>query len=146
MLPDPIEVASRDELEGHQLARLKSMLAEVLAGNAFYRVKYSGFQAEDLRSLAGLAQLPLTTKAEIAADQLEHPPFGTNLTYGPERYTRWFKTSGTTGKPINWLETNESIAWNARNWLTDLRAVGVTPADRLYFAFTFGPFLAFWGA
>src|SRR6185436_5797835 len=30
------------------------------------------------------------------------------------------------------------------NWTTILRVSGVTPADTIFFAFSFGPFLGFW--
>jgi phenylacetate-CoA ligase len=32
------------------------------------------------------------------------------------------------------------------NWLRIYRAAGVAPGQRVYFAFSFGPFLGFWTA
>jgi phenylacetate-CoA ligase len=45
-----------------------------------------------------------------------------------------------------WLDTAQSWEWLLGNWRTIYRAVGVTAADRVYFAFSFGPFLGFWTA
>jgi phenylacetate-CoA ligase len=90
------------------------------------------------------ARFPLTTKAELVADQAAHPPFGTNLTFPPQRYTRSHQTSGTGGVPLRWLDTPESWSWMVGSWQTILRAAGVTERDHLFFAFSFGPFIGFW--
>ncbi len=57
---------------------------------------------------------------------------------------RLHQTSGTTGTPIRWLDTQASWEWAARCWSVVLRAAGVTPADRVFFPFSFGPFIGFW--
>jgi phenylacetate-CoA ligase len=90
--------------------------------------------------------LPFTTKAELVADQERHPPYGTLLTYEPSRYTRLHQTSGTKGAPLRWLDTPESWQWMLGCWRKIYDVVGVTAADRLLFAFSFGPFLGFWTA
>ncbi len=79
-------------------------------------------------------------------DQLDRPPFGTNLTYSVERYTRYSQTSGTSGVPLRWLDTNEGWSWMVANWERVLNSSGVTRADRIFFAVSFGPFLGFWTA
>ena len=88
--------------------------------------------------------MPFTFKREIAADQLRHPPFGSNLTYPPEQYTRFSQTSGTTGTPLRWLDTPESWEWMLDCWARVYRAAGAGPHDRVFFPFSFGPFLGFW--
>jgi phenylacetate-CoA ligase len=98
----------------------------------------------DLASWADFARLPRLTKAEVAADQAAHPPFGTNLTHPLERYVRVFQTSGTTGPPIRWLETEASWTWWARCWAFVFRGAGLGPRDRLFFPFSFGLFVGFW--
>ena len=91
-----------------------------------------------------LARLPFTTRAELSADQVAHPPYGTNLTYPPECYTRIHQTSGTTGQRLRWLDTAESWDWWGRCWAQVYRAAGVGDRDRIFFAFSFGPFIGFW--
>jgi phenylacetate-CoA ligase len=57
---------------------------------------------------------------------------------------RIHQTSGTTGKPIYWLDTEESWQWWSGCWKTIFEAAGVRPDDRIFFAFSFGPFIGFW--
>jgi phenylacetate-CoA ligase len=135
--------SSVDELRALQLARLRAGATQVLATNAFWR--------ERLNSLGGwddFERLPLTTKSELLADQAAHPPFGTNLTFPVDRYVRLHQTSGSSGdQPLRWLDTADSWDWWLRIWTDHVyRAAGVTAADRVFFAFSFGPFIGFWSA
>ena len=130
--------------EQRQLDRLRYMMRTVLATSSFYRRKLPGLDPDRLTSTAELQALPFTTKAELVQDQLEHPPFGSNLTEPLERYIRVHQTSGTTGKPMYWLDTEESWNWWANCWKTVFEAADVGPRDRIYFAFSFGPFIGFW--
>jgi phenylacetate-CoA ligase len=43
-----------------------------------------------------------------------------------------------------WLDTKESWNWWASCWKLVFEAAGVTSRDRVYFAFSFGPFIGFW--
>ena len=108
------------------------------------RLTAAGVAPEDIRSIADLRRLPFTSKAELAADQVAHPPFGSNLTYPVERYSRLHQTSGTTGSPLRWLDTPESWDWLMQCWRQLFDMMGLRPADRLFFPFSFGPFLGFW--
>lgn len=143
---DHLDRAALTEL---QRQRLCALLREVLPANRFYARKLAaaGLTADTVRDLADLRRLPFTTKAELVADQAEHPPYGTVLTYPVERYRRLNQTSGTTsGRPLRWLDTPESWIWLLDNWDTMFRVIGLRPGDRLFFAFSFGPFLGFWTA
>ena len=135
------ETWSDDERRAHQRVRLDAMLREILATNAFYRRKLGAHV-----SLDHWEALPFTTKSELSADQAEHPPYGTALTYPLQRYVRQHQTSGTTGKPLRILDTAESWRWWQEQWHRVYRASGVTAADRVFFAFSFGPFVGFWSA
>ena len=53
-------------------------------------------------------------------------------------------TSGTAGVPLRWLDTEESWQWMLGNWERILRVAQVKAADRVFFAFSFGPFIGFW--
>jgi len=144
-----IETASREDIAAHQLSRLRILLKELLASNPFYgpRLRAAGFaDARLLHSLEDLRFLPLTRKNQLVEDQETHPPFGTNLTFPLEQYTHLHQTSGTMGTPLRWLDTSESWDWWARCWAAVYYAAGVTTADRIFFAFSFGPFIGFWAA
>ena len=135
---------SRKSLERQQLKKLRRLLQSVLPANKFYQTKFSACQIADLDSLDKIRQWPCTTKSELVDDQALHPPFGTNLTFPLERYVRVHQTSGTTGKPLYWLDTEESWDWWAECWKVIFLAAGVRTDDRIFFAFSFGPFIGFW--
>ena len=126
-----------------QLEKLQSGLKDVLRTNAFWRERL-----HDVRGWDDFERLPLTTKSELVADQESQPPFGTNLTYPLDRYVRLHQTSGSSGDaPLRWLDTAESWEWWLRIWAEHVyRSAGVTDADRVFFAFSFGPFVGFWSA
>ncbi|MCE2402274.1 phenylacetate--CoA ligase family protein [Candidatus Poribacteria bacterium] len=132
-----------------QLHRLREMLAPALETNAFYKKKLieAGIaHPNDIQTLSDYQQLPFTTKDELSADQVSHPPYGTNLTFPLEQYTCLHQTSGTTGSPLRWLDTRESWDWWGKCWRDIYTAAGVTSSDRLMMAFSFGPFIGFWSA
>jgi phenylacetate-CoA ligase len=137
---------SRAEIESQQLELLRGLVTELIPGNKFYTRKLeSAGVGFDVASLADFsARFPLTTKAELVADQQMQPPYGTNLTYPLNCYTRYHQTSGTSGMPLRWLDTNESWAAMTESWAEVFRAAGVMAGDRVMFAFSFGPFLGFW--
>jgi phenylacetate-CoA ligase len=135
---------NRRSVEAVQLKKLRQALHVILASNEFYRKKVSTRGLSEIDSLEELQRLPFTTKSELVEDQEGHPPFGTDLTFPPEKYIRIHQTSGTTGKPMYWLDTEESWDWWAECWKTIFQAAGVRPGDRIYFAFSFGPFIGFW--
>jgi phenylacetate-CoA ligase len=142
-----LETLSRDALRAHQWQRLRAVADAALAGNPFLRRKWSAAGLASAADLAGwddFGRLPFTEKAEFVADQAAHPCFGTNLTYPLERYVRVHQTSGTTGTPVRWLETQESWDWWARCWGFVLAGAGVTAADRVFVPFSFGLFIGFW--
>lgn len=140
------EHPDRAAIEAAQLEALRELVAELIPANRFYTHKLQGAGVGfDIASLADFAsRFPLTTKAELVADQQANPPYGKNLTYPLNRYTRFHQTSGTSGHPMRWLDTPES--WDAmiESWSEVFRAAGVQAGDRVMFAFSFGPFLGFW--
>ena len=100
----------------------------------------------DVSSLADYRRLPFTTKEELSLDQARHPPYGTNLTYPSERYVRLHQTSGTTGRRLRWLDTQADWDWFTGCWMEVYRGAGVRTSDRIFFAFSFAPFIGFWTA
>ena len=126
-----------------QLERLRDSIDTVLHRNRFYQARLHPVATWD-----DYEGLPLTTKDEITADQEANPPYGTNLTFPIERYSRLHQTSGTSGtRPLRWLDTPESWDWWTRIWAEHIYpSAGVRSGDRVFFAFSFGPFIGFWTA
>ena len=123
------------------------MLGTVVPANPFWsgKLKDAGVDPTSIRSLADLSRLPLTSKQEMAADQVAFPPYGRNLTFGSAEYSRLHQTSGTTtGQPLRWLDTSDSWNWMLDCWSTIYRLMNLRRDDRLCFPFSFGPFLGCW--
>ena len=142
------ECDDRDTIASRQIRRLEQLLSSIDGRNAFYarKLNAAGVRTARLRCLDDLASLPVTTKGELVADQEAHSPWGTALCEPLERYTRYTQTSSTTGHPLRWLDTNESWQWMLECWKAVYRAARVGAGDRIFFAFSFGPFLGFWTA
>ncbi|MGY8655888.1 MAG: phenylacetate--CoA ligase family protein [Verrucomicrobiia bacterium] len=137
----------RSAIDAHQLDELRKLLASLIPDNAFYAQKLADAGVgPELASLQEyFAKVPYTLKSELIADHQAHPHFGSNLTFPFESYSRFSQTSGTSsGQPLPWLDTAESWQWMVDSWKEVFRAAGVTAEDRIYFAFSFGPFIGFW--
>ena len=138
------------DISADSLPKLMEILRAIHRADGFYARKYRAAGVDPLRvhSSADFAKLPFTTKAEIAADQTDHPPYGSNLILPRRDYSRVHQTSGTsTGRPLRWLDTPLSWRWILDCWSQGFRGcIGLTPHDRVFFPFSFGPFLGFWAA
>ena len=142
-VPEGATPSGRAALEAEQLALLRSLLKEIIPANAFYTTKLRN--CGEITSLQDFTRhVPFTTKTELTEDQKAHPPYGSNHTFSLERYTRFSQTSGSSAAPLRWLDTPESWEWMLGNWKTIYRAAGARSGDRVFFAFSFGPFLGFW--
>lgn len=133
------------------LTSLRRLLNSIVdSRNPFYAQKLgeAGFTVFDELTLDEFRhRCPFTTKHEIAADHHANPPFGTNLGKPVGMYSRVCKTSGTTGERIMWPDTQSG--WDAmlEVWQKIYHSAGINPGvDRIYFAFSFGPFIGFWTA
>jgi phenylacetate-CoA ligase len=146
MMHDLPPLTDRDHLRDHQTRRLRDLLVALDGTNPFWtgRLREAGVRAADITSLDVLRRLPPVAKGDLVADQDAHPPYGTNLTAPVGRYSRLHQTSGTTGRPLRWLDTPASWMWVLDCWEQLWRIAGLTSADRLFFPFSFGPFLGFW--
>ncbi|MBQ16487.1 MAG: CoF synthetase [Planctomycetaceae bacterium] len=147
------EDRTRDQVEASQVELLRGLISDLWEQNPFWRAKLSnaGWDKskaliESLDNVASLSQLPLCTKQELVDDQDRQQPYGTNLSSPINAYTRLHQTSGTTGRPLRWLDTAESWGRLLKSWEQIFRISGVLPEDRFCFPFSFGPFIGFWSA
>jgi phenylacetate-CoA ligase len=145
----PRDDLGRAELLAAQAQRLARLLREVVPHNPFYSRKFTAAGLDPPRLDPGRdwPRVPVTTRAELLDDQAAHPPYGTFHSLPLTQYRRLHQTSGTsTGRPLRWLDTAESWEWMLDNWAALFRMAGVRPEDRLFFPFSFGPFIGFWTA
>lgn len=142
-----IETLDETGLRELQSEKLRRLMKEVSA-NEFYREKLraANVDFDEIKSVDDLRAMPFTTKPELVEEQLSHPPYGRLLTYPLSRYLYFHQTSGTTGRPLKCLDTQESWQWWERCWGYVYRGAGVTQDDTVFCAFSFGPYLSHWAA
>jgi phenylacetate-CoA ligase len=140
---DPIERASRDELQALQLERLRWSLRHAYDNVAHYRQAFdeAGVHPDDLKSLADLARFPFTEKKTLR----DHYPFGL-FAVPRERIVRVHASSGTTGKPTVVGYTQHDIDTWANLVARSIRAAGGRPGDMVHVAYGYGLFTGGLGA
>jgi phenylacetate-CoA ligase len=140
---DPIERASRDELQAVQLERLKWTLKHAYDKVPHYRQAFdeAGVHPDDLKTLADLARFPFTHKKTLR----ENYPFGL-FAVPRERVVRVHASSGTTGKPTVVGYTQNDIDTWANLVARSIRAAGGRPGDMVHVAYGYGLFTGGLGA
>ncbi len=138
-------MSSREAIEQRQLEQINQLLQVIHQEKNAFQLERAPKSVDSLQAFR--ETVPFTSKAELVADREQYPPFGSNLTFPLERYTRYCQTSGTHGEPMPWLDTKESWDSMLQCWSQVHHAAGlINPDERLFFAFSFGPFLGFWTA
>lgn len=141
-------MADRSRTETTQLKLLQSLIGELVAGNEFYRSRLedAGIDAS-IGSLSEFTEkMPFTTKMDLVWDREEFAPYGSNLTYPIEDYSRFCQSSGTTRGPLPSLDTPASWSAMLDCWDRVFDAAEISTREVIFFAFSFGPFLGFWTA
>lgn len=140
---DGAERLSRAEIEELQLERLQWTVSHAYENVPLYTAKFdaAGVHPRDIRSLADVARLPFTTKADLR----ETYPFGM-FAVPRERVARIHASSGTTGRPTVVGYT----AGDLENWATlvarSLRASGIRAGMKVHNAYGYGLFTGGLGA
>ena len=98
-----------------------------------------------LDDLAQLSQFPFTVKHDLI-NESDPAGFAKNLTFAPDAYIRFHRTSGTSGRPMVVLDTQNDWNWWMEAWQYVLDSADLTSDDRVLMAFSFGPFIGFWSA
>ena len=131
------KVDFRKSIEADQVDRLRPLLTKLKSSNRFYSLKLgeTNFSFDTLTLRVFRSEMPFTFKNELIEDQRNNPPFGSNLTFPLEEYTRFNQTSSTTGQPMTWLDTPETWNWMLDNWDRVYSAANVSVDDRIFFAF-----------
>lgn len=140
---EPIETASRDELQALQLKRLKWSLRHAYDNVPHYReaFKDAGVHPDDLRELSDLARFPFTSKQDLR----DHYPFGLNAV-PMEQVVRIHASSGTTGKPTVVTYTQNDVDTWATVVARSIRASGGRAGDIVHVAYGYGLFTGGLGA
>jgi phenylacetate-CoA ligase len=140
---EPIERASRDEMQAIQLERLRWSLGHAYRNVPHYKRAFdrAGARPEDLRSLADLAKFPFTTKTDLR----DNYPFGM-FAVPRQQVSRIHASSGTTGKPTVVGYTAKDIDTWATVMARSIRAAGGRAGDIVHVAYGYGLFTGGLGA
>ena len=134
---DPIEIASRDEIQALQLERLKWSVRHAYDNVPFYKNSFdaAGVHPDDIKELSDLAKFPFTVKTDLR----DNYPFGM-FAVPQDQVKRIHASSGTTGQPTVVGYTENDL----KNWgnvvARSLRAAGMCPGDMLHNAYGYGLF------
>jgi phenylacetate-CoA ligase len=140
---EPIERASRDELQALQLQRMQWSLRHAYDNVPHYRAAFeqAGVHPDDLKTLADLARFPFTTKQDLR----ENYPFGL-FAVPQDRVVRVHASSGTTGKPTVVGYTQGDIDTWANVVARSIRAAGGRRGDMVHISYGYGLFTGGLGA
>lgn len=134
---DPIEIASRDEIEALQIDRLKWSLSHAYQNVPHYKAAFdaAGVHPDDVKTLGDLANFPFTNKQDLRNNY----PFDM-FAVPRNQVKRIHASSGTTGQPTVVGYTENDLA----NWgsvvARSLRAAGLKQGDLLHNAYGYGLF------
>ena len=134
---EPMETASRKEIERIQLERLQTTVNRMYKNVEFYRkrMQEKGIVPEDIRTLSDLSLLPFMSKVDLR----DNYPFGTFAVPRSE-IVRLHASSGTTGKPIVAGYTQNDLRMWAECVARGLCAAGVSREDTVQVAYGYGLF------
>jgi len=116
--------------------------------SAFYRARWSaaGLEPEDVRSLADFEAVPTISKADLRADQSEHPPFGSYLCVDAADVKRIHGTSGTSGRPTAFAWTRRDMDAIAEAHARIMWSFGLRPHDCVFVGSILSLYVGSWGA
>ncbi|MFQ5844909.1 MAG: phenylacetate--CoA ligase family protein [Planctomycetota bacterium] len=143
------ETMPREDLDRLKLLKLRAHCRWAVERGPFFRRKYerAGFAPGGLETLDDLRRIPLMTRAEWMECQAEKPLFGDLIANPEESAIRYHLTSGTSGRqPLRVLDGVKDWEWITEAWCYGFWGFGVRPRDTVFFAFSYGSFIGFWGA
>ena len=140
---EPIEMASKDELQALQLLRMQWSLRHAYDNVPHYRAAFdaAGVHPSDLKTLTDLAKFPFTGKKDLRANY----PFGM-FAVPIDQVARVHASSGTTGQPTVVGYTQNDIDTWANVVARSIRAAGGRRGDMVHVAYGYGLFTGGLGA
>jgi len=152
-----LRMLSRSELRTLQLEKLRVLVSRIKPENNFYKNLWRAIGSDEI-DWEWFEKLPMITKDDLVNKSGESQSdservkqhnvwsLGHHHTFATHCYSRAHRTSGTHGQPMVILDTKEDWQWWLDTWQFVLDAAEVNAADRVFLAFSFGPFIGFWSA
>ncbi len=140
---DPIEIASRDEIQSLQLSRMHWSLCHAYDNVGMYKKRFdeAGVHPNDLKTLSDISKFPFTHKTDLR----DHYPFGL-FAVPREQILRIHASSGTTGKATVVGYTKNDVNMWANLVARSMRASGTRPGDLVNIVYGYGLFTGGLGA
>lgn len=134
---EPIETASRDEIEALQLTRLKWSLTHAYENVSYFKAAFAAASVHPsgIRTLADIQRFPFTQKSALR----DNYPFGM-FAVPRTQIARLHASSGTTGKPTVVGYTAHDLDIWAGLMARSMRACGTKPGDVVHLAYGYGLF------
>ena len=143
------ETLPKDQLKALQLVKLQRSVQRAWETSPFHRRLYesAGVHPDQIATLDDIRRLPFMTREDWMDCQAEMPLFGDLVTRPRDEAIRYHLTSGTSGRqPLRVLDSRKDWSWIAEQWCYGFWAFGIRPTDTVFFAFSYGSFIGFWGA
>lgn len=143
------ETLPKDQLRRLQTHKLQQLVARAFADSPYHRRLYeaAGVTPDKIRSLDDIRRLPFMTREAWLDNQADKPLFGDLCTRHQDDAVRYHLTSGTSGRqPLRVLDSRKDWSWIGDMWCYGFWGFGVRPTDTVFFAFSYGSFIGFWGA
>jgi phenylacetate-CoA ligase len=143
------ETLPKDQLRALQTLKLRKLVERAHAQSPFHRRLFerAGVTPDKIRTLDDIRRLPFMTREDWMQNQAEQPLFGDLVTRPRAQAIRYHLTSGTSGRqPLRVLDSRKDWSWIADMWCYGFWGFGVRPGDTVFFAFSYGSFIGFWGA
>ena len=144
-----LETLPREQLQALQLKKLVRLCEWAYERCPFHRRRWeaAGFHTDQLKTLDDIRRIPFMTREGWLDAQVAKPLFGDLTTVSQDLAIRYHLTSGTSGRtPIRVLDGIKDWEWISEMWAYGFWAFGVRPEDVVFFAFSYGTFIGFWGA
>src|SRR5690606_34276659 len=128
MVPIPaIEQAGPQAIRQFQEERLRELVSYLQQHSPYYRQLFvaQNIQPEDVRTLADLAQLPLTTKEQLQQHNLAF------RCVTPAQVADYVTTSGTSGDPVLLALTDSDLERLAYNEALSYQCMGLSEGSTI---------------
>lgn len=129
------------------LEKIQAIMAYAWEKAPFYRRRWSaaGLEPGDIQSLDDFARVPTISKADLRADQIEHPPYGSYLSVDRSELVRVHGTSGTSGRPTAFAWSGPDYRRIAEAHARAMWSFGLRPADMVFIGSIFSLYVGSWG-
>ena len=120
-----IECQSQEAIKVFQEKKLNELLSYLATHSPFYQTRFKrwSIHPDDVRFLEDLAKIPTTTKSDL---QLHNTDF---ICVPRKKIVEYTSTSGTLGKPVSVVLTQNDISRLAYNECVSFACAGGTPQD-----------------